>query len=204
MKLKFCGIKCHNDVELMNKYFPNYAGFVFADSKRQVKISVAASLISELSTDIVPVGVFVNARIPRVLQTIDETGIKIVQLHGMENMEYIRKLRIEAKTVEIWKAVNIKTTEDIENAQYFDADMLLFDSYVENQNGGTGTRINLDIIENAKISAPFFLAGGINKSNLEEIILKINPYGIDISSGIEENGYKNDNKINEIMRCLNG
>ena len=93
MKIKICGLRSLTDIQIVNKYLPDYAGFVFAPSKRQVNQIQARELISVLSSEIIPVGVFVNLALPELQEIVTVSQIKVIQLHGDETPAYLRKLK---------------------------------------------------------------------------------------------------------------
>ena len=107
---------------------------------------------------------------------------------------------------EIWKAVRVKDTKDIKEAQQLPVDKLLLDTFTEEKDmyGGTGKVMNYDLIPKEGIRKPFFIAGGLHSKNIKEITKKVHPYGIDISSGIETDGYKDLKKMKEIMQITGG
>jgi len=194
MKIKICGLKRVEDIEIVNKYKPDYVGFVFAESKRQISISQAEELINQLDFNIKPVGVFVNQTIEFVMSSV-EAGIKIIQLHGDEDEAYINELR--KFNILIIKAVRVSEKSDIEIAEKLPCDYLLLDTYVKNEYGGSGKSFDWSLIPK-NIQKPYFLAGGINMGNIKEAA-KTGAYCLDISSGAEENGLKSADKIKEIM-----
>jgi len=202
MKIKFCGIKRLQDVTLMNEFSPDYVGFIFSKSKRQITKVTALMLSEKLLDTIKTVGVFVNEPIKFVVETAKFARLDVVQLHGDEDEGYIIALKKELEDVQIWKAVRVQSIFDIEKAEILPADMLLLDSFSKNAYGGTGEVANLAAIIDANIKKDFFLAGGLNSQNINQIVNKINPFGVDISSGIELDGFKNREKIIEIVRCL--
>ena len=203
MKIKFCGIKRHEDILYMNKYKPDYAGFVFAGKKRRITPEKAAALVGELSPEIKKAGVFVNEIPKNIESTVKLAGLDIVQLHGDENEEYIANLRKLLPHTEIWKAVRVKDFESLKSALTLSVDMLLFDSFSSEEYGGTGKTANIELIKSMKIRRPFFIAGGLNDGNIAYIINELSPYGVDVSSGIETDGVKDENKIKLIMETIN-
>ena len=194
VKVKFCGLFREKDIEYVNKVKPNYIGFVFAKSKRQVTIEQAIELKSKLNTNIKSVGVFVNEDIEKVLETLDKNIIDIVQLHGNESEDYIKTIKKRSEK-EIIKAIKVSCFEDIEAWKDSCADYLLLDS-----GQGTGEIFNWDNIKN--LNRSFFLAGGLNLENINEALLKVNPMAIDISSGIETNGVKDFEKMKEVIKIV--
>lgn len=203
MKIKFCGIKRHEDIQYMNKYKPDYAGFVFAGEKRRITPEKAAELAEGLAAGIKKVGVFVNDSSKNIEYTVKLAGLDAVQLHGDEDEEYIVELKKLLPDTEIWKAVRVKDSKNVVNALTLSADMLLFDSFSSGEYGGTGKIANIELIKRIKINRPFFIAGGIDSENIVYIVKELSPYGVDISSGIETGGVKDESKIKSIMKTVN-
>ena len=189
MKVKMCGLKRMEDIRYVNEVKPDYAGFVFAKSKRKVTSIQAKKFREEMDASIKAVGVFVNEPLESMLSIAREVPLDVIQLHGDEGEADILALK-EVLHVEIWKAVRVKDLSDIEEAQKLSADKLLFDSFCKEAYGGTGRVMDIDLIKKATIIKPFFVAGGLNIENTDGIIKQIAPYGIDISSGIETDEWK--------------
>mgnify|MGYP000851662899 FL=1 len=202
MKIKLCGIRRREDIAFLNIYKPDYAGFVFAGTKRRVTPEQAAVLSGGLSPEIKRVGVFVNETAAGVESAVKTAGLSAVQLHGDENPEYISGLKKLLPSTEVWKAIRVNGRKSIESALKTDADMLLFDSYSEGGYGGTGKTADIKLIKSMKISRPFFIAGGISAENISGIVNTLSPYGVDVSSGIETNGVKDGQKIKRIMGII--
>ena len=185
MLIKICGIKRLEDIEYVNELKPDYIGFVFAKSKRQVDIYQAIKLKEKLNHKIKAVGVFRNDNIELIKEVLSYNIIDLIQLHGDESDDYIKEIK---------KFTNkpiIKAYRDSEYAKYS-----LYDSI------DPGKGIEFDY-KSVKSNKPYFLAGGINISNIDEA-LKQNPYCIDVSSGVETDGVKDYLKMKEIiMRCKN-
>lgn len=211
-KVKMCGISKVETIPAVVEAKPDYMGLVFAPSKRQVTVDQAKILVSELhkqyanrynrdviqwSNDVVQefiktVGIFVNETLDNLVTIATEVNLDAVQLHGDEDEAFIQSLK-ERTNVEIWKAVQIRSAADAEAWIDSSADMLLFDAYHKDERGGTGEVFDwscLDVFER-----PFMLAGGIDSTNVARAIRTVRPYGIDISSGIETDGVKDDEKI---------
>ncbi|MEE1129742.1 MAG: phosphoribosylanthranilate isomerase [Methanobrevibacter sp.] len=197
VKIKICGLKRLEDIEIVNKYEPDYIGFVFADSKRKVSHDLALKMKSNLNSDILSVGVFVDADIGEIVELFEKGVIEIAQLHGNENEEYIRNLK--EKTNYELKIINAIEMSDEKDLLEFDksiSDYLLLDS-----GKGSGKTFDWSLIRK-DFNKKFFLAGGINISNISKAIEEFNPFAIDLSSGVETDGFKDDLKIKEIMEVI--
>ena len=189
-KIKICGLKRREDIEYVNKYQPDYIGFVFAGKKRKLTYDQAVDLKKYLISSIQVVGVFVNEDISFVEKLVKEHVIDLVQLHGQEDQKYIQALK-EKVDVPIIKAIQIKN-EDSFN-EHYDVDYYLYD----HGTGGTGESFDWSMLK--EIDKPVFLAGGINLLNIDDA-LKKNVYALDVSSGVETDGFKDREKIKEIVR----
>lgn len=195
-KIKICGLMRDNDIQAVNAALPDYIGFVFAKSRRQIDEKRAAAMKACLNPSIKAVGVFVNESMKRITKLCDSQVIDLIQLHGDETEDYIKDLKYFVSN-KIIKAVRVRSTEDIERAMLLPCDYLLLDAYYEGKYGGIGKAFDWSLIP--IISKPFFLAGGIHSDNIARAIEKHNPYGIDVSSGVETDGYKDPEKIMEIV-----
>jgi phosphoribosylanthranilate isomerase len=201
MKIKLCGIRRKEDIAYVNEFMPDYIGFVFAASKRQVSPEFASKLHEELSPEIKTAGVFVNSSPHDTALAAKTAGLDIIQLHGDEDRDYV----LELKTLtdcEIWKAVRVRTQQDIINGENSGADKLLLDSFSPSQYGGTGKTADFDVIKNTSIKIPFFLAGGLNAGNIADALKYVMPFGADVSGGIETDGFKDRKKIKEIINIV--
>lgn len=138
------------------------------------------------------VGVFVNETLENLVTIATELNLDVVQLHGDEDEAFIQSLK-ERTNVEVWKAVQIRSAADAEVWIDSSADMLLFDAYHKDERGGTGEVFDWSCLD--EFERPFMLAGGIDSTNVARAIRTVRPYGIDISSGIETDGVKDDEKI---------
>ena len=192
MKIKLCGLTRPEDIKCANKLNPDFIGFVFAKkSKRYVSPDNAFSLKELLLPKIKAVGVFVNEDVKEVANLLNENIIDIAQLHGDEDEAYIKKLRILTDKP-IIKAFKIKTRDDLLGVKESSADYILLDS-----GSGSGNVLEWDLIKS--VERPFFLAGGLNPENVEEAIRTVKPYAIDVSSGIETDGFKDENKMKDFV-----
>ena len=191
-KIKFCGLSRQVDIDYVNELLPDYIGFVFYEkSKRNVSFETAKSLKKRLDKKIKAVGVFVDKDISFITNLVDSGVIDIVQLHGNEDDAYISNLR-KAVNIPIIKAFKIKSQEDISFINSSSADYVLLDSGM-----GTGKAFDWSLISGIK--RDFFLAGGLNLENISEALNMIKPFAIDVSSGIETDGYKDFDKMKQFM-----
>lgn len=196
-RIKICGLRRLEDVYLVNTVQPHYAGFVFAPSKRQVSPEDAQVLRSSLQPSIQAVGVFVNATPKEIAQLCHQKTIQLVQLHGQEDASYIQQLR-QLIQVPVIKAVRVRSTADIFIAQQLDCDYLLLDTYVSGMAGGSGQQFAYEKIPS--LHKPFFLAGGLTADNVQQAIKRVRPFAVDVSSGVEQNGWKDTEKVSKFMQ----
>ena len=214
-KVKMCGISKVETIPAVVEAKPGYMGLVFAPSKRQVTVDQAKILVEELhrgyakkygsdtehdkNDTIKTVGVFVNETVDNLVTIANEANLDAVQLHGDEDEAFIQSLK-ERTNVEVWKAVQIRSAADAEAWIDSSADMLLFDAYHKDERGGTGEVFDWSSLD--AFERPFMLAGGIDSTNVARAIRTVRPYGIDISSGIETNGVKDDEKITAFTKIV--
>ena len=213
-KVKMCGISKIETIPAVIEANPDYMGLVFAPSKRQVTVDQAKTLVEELHKQyanrynrdaeqysnqtlihqefIKTVGIFVNETLDNLVTIATEVNLDAVQLHGDEDEAFIQSLK-ERTNVEVWKAVQIRSAADAEAWIDSSADMLLFDAYHKDERGGMGEVFDWSCLD--EFERPFMLAGGIDSTNVARAIRTVRPYGIDISSGIETEGVKDDEKI---------
>ena len=215
-KVKMCGISKVETIPAVVEAKPDYMGLVFAPSKRQVTVDQAKTLVEELhrgyakkygsdtehdkNDTIKTVGVFVNETVGNLVTIANEANLDAVQLHGDEDETFIQSLK-ERTNVEVWKAIQIRSAADAEVWIDSSADMLLFDAYHKDERGGTGEVFDWSSLD--AFERPFMLAGGLDSTNVARAIRTVRPYGIDISSGIETNGVKDDEKITAFTKIVN-
>jgi phosphoribosylanthranilate isomerase len=202
MKVKLCGIRRPEDVAYLNEFRPDYAGFVFAGTRRRVTPETAAALAEKLDAGIRKAGVFVDEPAESIARTVRLAGLDAVQLHGNESAETVAKLRRLLPGVELWKAVRVRDRNSIPRALELGADRLVLDSFSASAYGGTGKTADWSLIREANPPVPYFLAGGLNSGNVALAVAELSPYGVDVSSGIETGGVKDRRKIEQIMRIL--
>jgi len=198
-KIKICGLTRECDIDAVNEAHPDYVGFVFADSKRRITPQAAFRLRERLNEKIQTVGVFVDESIEQIIAICSQGIIDVIQLHGHENASYIESLRGKIGNPVI-KAVRVRSRETIEAAEKLNCNYLLLDTYSDKGAGGTGETFDWSVIN--EVRKPFFLAGGLNSGNILRAIKRVNPFGVDISSGVESGGFKDRDKIVEIVTLM--
>ena len=196
MKIKICGIKNENEAKIINECMPDIAGFVFASGKRQIDINKAKNLKKIINQEIETAGIFVEQNEDEILKIYNEKVIDIIQLHGDYDERTIKNLK-EKTDAKIIKVIRVK--EDFYKIKTL-ADFILFDAYSKDKYGGLNKTFdwNIKIISNV----PYFVAGGINENNIVEMVKKLTPYGVDISSGVEVDGFKTKEKVFNIIKII--
>lgn len=210
-KIKLCGMMKPCDIEYANRIKPDFVGFIFANTRRKISAAQAKQFREVLDAEIPAVGVFVNEDIPVITSLVQNGCIDMIQLHGEEDADYIRRLR-EVCDVPVIKAVKVQTVEQIRQAAALPVDYLLLDTYRKGVLGGTGEAFDWELLREAKAAAgdtaegelfgkPYFLAGGLHAGNLREAAA-LGSYGLDVSSGIETDGSKDFTKMVEVMELV--
>ena len=210
-KIKLCGMMKPCDIEYANRVKPDLVGFIFANTRRKISPAQAKQFRAALDAEIPAVGVFVNEDISVITSLVQNGCIDMIQLHGEEDADYIRRLR-EVCDVPVIKAVKVQTVEQIRQAAALPVDYLLLDTYRKGVLGGTGEAFDWELLREAKAAAgdtaegelfgkPYFLAGGLHAGNLREAAA-LGSYGLDVSSGIETDGSKDFTKMVEVMELV--
>lgn len=198
MKIKLCGMFRDCDINYANEAKPDYVGFIldFPKSHRNIDAETARRLRSRLDTGIKAVGVFVNSPETTCAEYANCGIIDVIQLHGDEDADFIRRLR-ELTSAPIIKAAKIRTPEDIGRVQALGADYVLLDNGT-----GTGEMFDHSLLDGAEIRQPFFLAGGLTPENLRQAAESVHPYCVDLSSGVETDRLKDREKMLEAVRVI--
>lgn len=195
-RIKLCGLTRPCDIAVANELMSEYIGFVFfPKSRRYVSPEQARALREQLSPGIKAVGVFVNEAPENIAALLHQGIIDMAQLHGKETEEDIRQLRA-LTDAPIIQAFRVDNEQDVTRAEQSSADYLLLDS----GSGGTGTTFDWKLIQN--IRRPYFLAGGLNPDNVGKAVEALHPYAVDVSSGIETDGYKDVTKMRAFVRTV--
>lgn len=195
--VKLCGLRRLEDIAAANHCRPDYIGFVFAPSKRRVTADSAFRLRERLDSKIRAVGVFVNEQ-PGVVAELCRRGvIDLVQLHGDEDYNYIAELRAltDAPIIRSMAAAGRSLPQTLPPVEY-----LLFDTPSPHR-GGAGISFDWSVLE-GYTGLPYFLAGGLHGDNVLQAVRRLHPYAVDVSSGIETDGWKDPVKMERFVRLV--
>ena len=196
-KVKICGLRRPEDIDAVNDLKPEYIGFVFfTGSKRYVTPETAKALRAGLNPGIRAVGVFVDEKPETVAGLLEEGVIDIAQLHGNEDEAYLESLRGLTEKPLI-QAFRIRSEADIQRAIASSSEEILLDA-----GAGDGRTFDWSLL--AKVTRPYFLAGGLNPENVSGAVRTLNPYAVDVSSGIETDGFKDKEKMRAFVREIRG
>lgn len=196
-KIKICGLSRDADAEYVNEARPDFSGFIIGVpwSKRNIDSATALHLRKQIDKSIATVGVFIDYPIEKIAKLVTDGAVDIVQLHGGEDEDYIERLSKLIPHTEIWKALVIKSGEDIIKAEQCRADRVLLDS-----GAGCGKTFDWGIVKGIK--REFILAGGLNPQNIPAAIEQIKPWAVDLSSGVETDGVKDREKILSAVKAV--
>ncbi len=195
-KIKLCGLFRPCDIDIANQLKPDYIGFVFAPkSKRYLSAQTASQLKKQLHPSIKAVGVFVEEMPSVIAELLNCDIIDLAQLHGKNASSTILQLRTLTEKPLI-QAFQIETEEEIQAANLSPADYILLDSKFS----GSGTVFDWNLL--SKITRPYFLAGGLTAQNVSDAVKMFHPYAVDVSSGIETDGYKDKNKMTAFVQAV--
>lgn len=200
-KIKLCGLRRREDVAMVNRAKPDYAGFVFAPGRRQVTAEQAESLRRQLDPAIAAVGVFVKAPVEEAANLANRGTIQLIQLHGEEDEAYVKALRERTKAP-IIRVIRVRGPESLRDLERYDCDYFLLDTFSGSQFGGLGKTFDHGLLRQVRFPKPFFLAGGLDPENVRAAIEECHPFGVDTSSGIETAGTKDENKIRAFVSAV--
>jgi len=190
VKIKVCGITNEADAIHAAAAGADALGFIFwQDSPRYIEPEKAAVIIKALPPFVTTVGVFVDEESERVNALVRGVKLGVVQLHGTESPEYCRNIRAR-----VIKSFRVRGMEDIEPMAAYRVSAFLLDAYKKGVPGGTGETFDWDIASAAKKYGPVILSGGLTPENVCDAVRRVGPYGVDVSSGVEERPGKKDHK----------
>lgn len=192
VKVKICGLMCMDDIQAVNALLPDYAGFVFAEGKHHLSLQEAVPLCERLDDKIKKVGIFVDETIENINEIVKACGLDIVQLCGGEGQN-----TIDAVEAEVWKAIRVRSKEDLFKVNERKANAFLLDTYVKGIHGGSGQVFDWELAKDTR--GKIILAGGLTSENVAKAIQIVNPYAVDVSSGVETNGVKDYDKLKSFI-----
>ncbi len=197
VKVKICGITNLEDALAAAEAGADALGFVFyPESPRFIEPGEVRNIISKLPVFITTVGVFVDESEEMIRRIIRESGVQTLQFHGAESPLLCTRFREK-----VIKSVRVKNVESLNSMKMYPLDTFLLDTYHEKMKGGTGRTFDWKIAEKAKEYGLIILSGGLTPSNVGEVITRVQPYGVDVSSGVEISpGKKDHRKIREFMK----
>lgn len=200
-QIKVCGLRSVRDIEIINQYDINYAGFIFASgSKRQLTVELAKQMREKLRSDIKAVGVFTYTAIEEVNRIAALCGLDIIQLHSDESPELCVKANFP-----VWKAISIKSDQSLKDIEKYAVDGILLDTYKPGSLGGNGETFNWNVVNGVSDKYFTILAGGLDENNVNKAIDSVRPHVVDVCSGVESNIIKDEEKIkNFVRRVHNG
>jgi len=199
VKTKICGITNMEDALLAAELGADALGFIFVKtSPRRIRPSAARKIVLELPPFIVPVGVVADLEHDDILELIDETGICCVQLHGNESAKQLAKF-----PVPVYKSFRVNNEFNPETLRRYKGSAYLLDTHVEGTLGGTGKTFDWDVAIKAKAYGRIILAGGLTPENIAEAIQKVQPYAVDVNSGVESvPGKKDNSKLERLFKTI--
>ena len=203
LKIKLCGLK--DKESIIAAADANYIGFVFYQkSPRFINALEAKELRKYINKKQKLVGLFVNADLNVISHITEYLKLDVIQLHGEENLNYIKKVRKFKKP--IIKSISVKSYSDIEEAKKYEkfCDMILFDTKTNSSiSGGSGISFDWNLLKGYDSSVEWILAGGINIKNVSNAIKTTNAKFIDVSSGVEKSkGIKCEKKIEKFIKFV--
>ena len=196
-RIKICGITNQEDALCAVAAGADALGFVFYEkSPRYVLPETVQQIVSQLPPFVTTVGLFVNAGVDVIEQTVQLTGINVIQLHGDESPE-----ECHFSATPVIKAVRVKDADSLAGIERYRVSALLLDAWNDQQYGGTGESFDWQLARNLTGELPLILAGGLNPDNVAEAIRVVNPYAVDVSSGVEVSpGEKDHHKIHKFIQ----
>jgi len=199
VKVKICGITNTADAEAAIAAGADALGFVFCDrSPRCVTVETASRICATVPPYILRVGVFVDAEEDLVIGALSECGLSLLQFHGNESPGYCLQFGVMSM-----KAFRVRDASSLASLGSYATDAWLLDAFSPGKAGGTGETFNWDLaIEAGKLGRPIFLAGGLTPENVGEAVNRVQPFGVDVSSGVESRpGTKDHAKVKAFIEA---
>ena len=188
-RVKICGITKSADALAAVEAGADALGFNFYEkSPRHISLETVAEIAKQLPPFVMRVGLFVNAPEELVMRAIGECGLTMLQFHGDEPPEFCTQFGLMSM-----KAFRIRDAESLKEIPNYQTDAYLLDAFSPEARGGTGETFNWDLaIEAQKFGKPIFLAGGLTPENVADAVRKVQPFGVDVTSGVESSPGKKD------------
>lgn len=200
VRVKICGMQTREDAQSAVAAGADALGFIFAESKRRITPEQAREIIAELPPFVTPVGVFLNESHARIQEIVNYCCLRAIQLHGEESPDECRGWPIC-----VIKSFRMHNQMDLSKlSAYREVDALLLDTYMPGRTGGTGQNFDWKLAEKLATSRPIILAGGLNTVNVATAIRQVQPYAVDVASGVEENGQKSPRQMSAFVRAAKG
>ncbi|TYS18746.1 phosphoribosylanthranilate isomerase [Rossellomorea vietnamensis] len=194
VKVKICGIMTVEHAEAAVHAGVDAVGFIFAESRRRISPEAAKKIGGIIPASVLKIGVFVDASKKEIEETAETAGLDYVQLHGSETAEFMESLAVPA-----FKAISIKKETDLSGIERYPGSMVLVDSGHGAGQGGSGLTFDWSYLKDLSIPHNIILAGGLTADNIEAAIEEVNPFMIDVSSGVETGGTKDIRKMVEFL-----
>ncbi|MGF1479802.1 MAG: phosphoribosylanthranilate isomerase [Cyanophyceae cyanobacterium] len=188
MRIKICGITKPDQGRAIAELGATALGFICVSrSPRYVKPEQIGAVVQQLPSEVDRIGVFANATVKEIVETVTATDLSGVQLHGDETPIYCQQLRQRLPDTELIKAIRVKSPQTLAqlDAYYEWIDTFLLDAYHPQQLGGTGKTLDWEALRQTCLARPWLLAGGLTPDNVTNALTQLQPHGIDLSSGVE-------------------
>ncbi|MCD6583036.1 MAG: phosphoribosylanthranilate isomerase [Desulfuromusa sp.] len=196
-KIKICGITNIEDALFAAEAGADALGFVFYEkSSRYITPEQVKQIITTLPPFVTTVGLFVNTATEQIKDILALTGLDTVQLHGDET-----PADCCLEPYRVIKAVRVKDADSLTGIDDYQVSALILDAWNDQQYGGTGERFDWQLAKKMTGRLPIILAGGLTPDNVAQAIEVVNPYAVDVSSGVEERpGRKDHKKVREFIK----
>lgn len=195
MWVKICGITNEEDALMAVALGADAVGFVFAPSTRQVTVGTARDIARRLPPEVITVGVFRDQDAHFVSSTVLEAGLKGVQLHGHESPAFAAELKPRPQTLIVAFPAG---SSAIDNYDEYHADAMLLDGSTP----GSGQVFDWDLVDSVRDNRRLILAGGLDPDNVGAAVARVNPWGVDVSSGVESSpGQKDPRLVQAFIRA---
>jgi phosphoribosylanthranilate isomerase len=201
IKVKICGLTNKTDVDNAVKLGADMLGFIlYKKSKRFIELNEVKNIIKDVPRNILKVGVFVNEKIDILKDIINKNIFDILQLHGTESPSYCDEL----KSISIFKAFGLNSKKDLNILTKYKVAGYLLDTHKKGKFGGTGKTFDWELAKEAKkIVSPIILSGGLNPYNIFDAINIVDPWAVDVSSGVEKSpGKKDKEKMKQFIKIV--